>query len=83
MTTEQLASVVGQRPFRPFVLHLADRREIRVTSPEAFAYRGGRIALYIDDDMRVEHIHLLLVVSITEDPARSKRTNDDSSADEE
>ncbi|MGC8640213.1 MAG: hypothetical protein ACP5XB_10105 [Isosphaeraceae bacterium] len=74
MTPAQLASVVNQRPFRPFVLHLADSREIRVTTPEAFAYRGWRVALYIDDDLRIEHIDLLLVVSLTEGPARTKRT---------
>ncbi len=74
MTTEQLSSVVNQRPFRPFVLHLADSREIRVTSPEAFAYRGGRIAVYIDERLRIEHIDLLLVVSLTDDPPRPKKT---------
>jgi len=53
MTTEQLKSAHTRRPFVPFVIRQADGRETRVTHPEALAYGGGRIAVYVPQDGRV------------------------------
>ena len=64
MTTEQLKSAHGRRPFVPFVIRQADGRETRVTHPEALAYGGGRIAVYVHQDGRFEVIDLLLVPTL-------------------
>jgi hypothetical protein len=35
---EEIRKIKNQRPFLPFVVHIADGREIRVTHPDAIAW---------------------------------------------
>lgn len=68
MTTEQFMNHVRAKPFRPFTIHMADGRSIRVTHPEAVAYGGGRTAAVATSRRTFEIIDLLLVPSLeTED----------------
>ena len=64
MTTEQLKSFMSVRPFRPFLIHMADGRSVEVNHPEWIAYAGGRTALVAKPDESFEVIDLLLVPSI-------------------
>ena len=52
MTIEKLRELYGARPFRPFVMHLADGREIPVHHPEymASAPSGRTVVIYQPDD---------------------------------
>jgi hypothetical protein len=64
MTTEQLRSFLGARPFRPFVIHTTDGRSIDVNHPEWVPYAGGRVALVAKPDDSFEVVDLLLVPSL-------------------
>jgi hypothetical protein len=65
LTIEQLKHVYGATPFRPFVLHLADGREITVRSPEFMASSpSGRTIIVYQPDDSFNIIDLLLVTDI-------------------
>lgn len=69
MTTETLQKAIHAQPFRPFVLHLADQRQISIPHPDFIAHRpGGRIALVAGLDDSAEYVDLLLVVSLAYAP---------------
>ncbi len=73
MTTEQFLVHVRARPFKPFVIHMADGRSIRVSHPEAVAYGGGRTAAVATSRKTFEIVDLLLVPSLeTEDAPASQ-----------
>ena len=74
MTTEQLESFIGARPFRAFLIHTADGRAIEVNHPEWIAYAGGRVALVAKPDDSFEVVDLLLVPSLEAKPERAVRT---------
>jgi hypothetical protein len=65
MTVEQMKRAHEARPFRPFTVHLADGRSLRVRHPEllAFSVSGRTISVAAPDDA-FEIVDLLLVVSI-------------------
>ncbi len=64
MTTEGLKSFLTARPFRPFLIHIADGRSVEVNHPEWIAHAGGRIALVAKPDESFEVIDLRLVPSL-------------------
>jgi hypothetical protein len=65
MTIEQLRDAYEAKPFRPFVLHLADGREIPVRHRDfIMAIPSGRtVSIYQPDD-RMNIIDLLLVTDL-------------------
>lgn len=65
MTIEQLRKLYQAEPFRPFVMHLADGRQIPVLHPEfiASAPSGRTITVYQPDDT-ANIIDLLLVTDL-------------------
>ena len=65
MTIEQVRRLYDARPFKPFVIHLADGRRIRVEHPEfmASAPSGRTIIVYQPDDS-FNVIDLLLVTDL-------------------
>jgi len=69
MTIERLRELYNAEPFRAFVLHLADGREIPVHRREfiAAAPSGRTIVVYQPDD-RTNLIDLLLVTDIEISP---------------
>ncbi len=65
MTIEQLKQAYEATPFRPFILHLADGRQLTVRSREfmAAAPSGRTIIVYQPDDS-YNVIDLLLVTDL-------------------
>ena len=70
MTIEQIRSYYTSAPFQPFVIHLADGRQIPVPSREYMmpAPNGRTIAVY-QPDSTVNVIDLLLVTDLELKPA--------------
>jgi hypothetical protein len=65
MTVEQLRSAYNAQPFRPFVIHLADGREVPVRHREfIMTVPSGRTILVCQPDDTVNIIDLLLVTDL-------------------
>jgi hypothetical protein len=65
MTVEQIRAAYQARPFVPFVIHLADGREIPVTSPEfILAVPVSRSFVVYRDDGAYHGVDLLLVTDL-------------------
>ncbi len=65
MTVEQLRAVYRAQPFHPFVLHLADGRQIPVQHPEyILTVPSGRTIFVVQPDDSTNIIDLLLVTDI-------------------
>jgi hypothetical protein len=80
MTIEQLRNFYSARPFRPFVMHLADGREVAVQHPEllATAPSGRTVTVYQADDT-LNVVDLLLVTDLeikpkSTEPRRRRRS---------
>ena len=73
MTTSELRAAHLRRPFIPFTIKQADGTTTRVTHPEALAYRGGRIAVYLQPQGGTEIIDLLLVNALVVDASRERK----------
>jgi hypothetical protein len=72
MTIEQVRTAATAKPFRPFVLHLADGRAIPVLHPEfMLAVPSGRTIVVCQPDDTVNIIDLLLVTDLEFKPARN------------
>jgi hypothetical protein len=68
MTFRQLVRLHDQRPFKPFVVRLADGRALRVSHPEMLARppQEGRTVTVYDHQGLASIVDLLLVVSLDE-----------------
>jgi hypothetical protein len=65
MTIEQLRNLYSAKPFKPFDIHLADRRTLTVEHPEQLAMSPtGRTIHVAHADDTVETVDLLLVVGL-------------------
>ena len=65
MTIEQFRGLYEAQPFQPFVIHLADGRNIPVTSREfIMTVPSGRTLVVAGADDRVHIIDLLLVTDL-------------------
>ena len=70
MTIEQLRNAYESKPFRPFILHLADGRQIPVISREfILAVPSGRTIIVCQPDDTTNIIDLLLVTDLEFKPA--------------
>jgi hypothetical protein len=70
MTIEQLRNAYNARPFRPFVLHLADGREVPVVHREfIMSVPSGRTVVVCQPDDTLNIVDLLLVTDIEIAPA--------------
>lgn len=75
MTLERLAQFHSARPFKPFRVHVADGRSFDVTHPECLAYSPtGRTIVHVKDEEHMEVLDLLLVTSLEQLSARSRRS---------
>jgi hypothetical protein len=71
LTLDDIRDIHHARPFKPFVLHLADGRKLNVMHPEFLAYASrARTLVFVHDDGRVERVNVLLVTSAEELPDR-------------
>ena len=70
MTIEQLHNFYDAQPFKPFVMHLADGREIPVHHRDFMmsAPNGRTVAVYQPDN-RLNVVDLLLVTDVEVKPA--------------
>ena len=70
MTIEKLKALYNAIPFQPFVIHLADRREVQVHHRDfiAAAPSGRKIVVHqLDDSINI--IDLLLVADVVPKPS--------------
>ncbi len=69
MTIEQLRNLYQAQPFQPFVLHLADGRQIPVQHREFLAPSpSGRIVIVYQPDDSFNIVDLLLVTALEVKP---------------
>jgi hypothetical protein len=72
MTIEQLKAAYTAQPFRPFVMHLADGREVPVLHREfMLTVPSGRSVIVCQPDDTVNIVDLLLVTDLEFQPASS------------
>ncbi len=65
MTIEYFRAALRALPFRPFVMHLADGREVPVRHPElAVSTSTGRTTVVVQPDDTLTIIDLLLVTDL-------------------
>lgn len=65
MTIEQIKKIYSAQPFQPFVIHLADGREVQVAHRDfIMAVPSGRILVVALPDDTVDIIDLLLVTDV-------------------
>jgi hypothetical protein len=65
MTLEQFNNALQTQPFRPFVMHLADGREIMVKHPQLVVSTStGRTTVVVQPDDTLNIIDLLLVTDL-------------------
>lgn len=65
MTIEHFRAALRAVPFRPFVMHLADGREVPVRHPElAVSTSTGRTTVVVQPDDTLTIIDLLLVTDL-------------------
>jgi len=64
VTIEELRRFHQAKPFEPFLLHVADGRELPVRHPEFLGFAGGRTAFVGQPDGSFDVVDLLLVTSI-------------------
>jgi hypothetical protein len=70
MTIEQIRRLYEAQPFQPFVIHLADGREIPVPSREFMASApNGRTVVVYQSDSTANIVDLLLVTDLEVKPA--------------
>jgi hypothetical protein len=70
MTIEQLRNVYNAQPFRPFIIHLADGRQVPVHHREFITtVPSGRTVFVFQPDDTVNIIDLLLVTDLEFRPA--------------
>ena len=70
MTIEQLRAAYTAKPFRPFVIHLADGREIPVQHPEfMLTVPSGRTVVVCQPDDTLNIVDLLLVTDLEIKPS--------------
>lgn len=65
MTAEQIKKAQEQAPFHPYLLHLSDRRSIKIHHPDyLWIIPGGRNIAIADDHGAVEIVDLIHVTSL-------------------
>ena len=65
MTTEQLRTARESNPFRPFTIHMADGRSLRVPHRDYLSLSpGGRTVIVYQADEAFSIIDLLLVTEL-------------------
>ena len=70
MTLEELRSVANAQPFRPFVIHLTDGREVPVVHPEIVTtVPSGETILVHQPDNTIDIIDLPQVMRVELMPA--------------
>ena len=75
MTIEKLRTLHEARPFRPFTIHLADGRSVRVEHPEFLARSPSGRTIYVEEPGDLgHHIDLLLLTDLSPDNGARPRS---------
>jgi hypothetical protein len=75
MTIEQLRTVHQAQPFRPFTMHLADGRTLKVPHREFLSHSpSGRTVIVHDSDESFSIVDLLLVTRLEVHAGNGART---------
>ncbi len=75
MTIEQFRNLYDAQPFRPFVIHLADGRQIPVVHREfVMTLPSGRTVVVSQPDDTLNIVDLLLVTDLELKPSDSSAT---------
>lgn len=70
MISEEIRSLLTAGPFRPFTVHFADGKEVKVTHHDsAWLLRNGALLFVEDDAGKVHHITVALITHLTSDSA--------------
>jgi hypothetical protein len=70
MTIDRLRDLYNAQPFRPFVMHMADGRQVPVVHREfIMAVPSGRTVIVVQPDDTVNIVDLLLVTDIELKPS--------------
>ena len=65
MTVERIRSLYQQRPFQPFIIHLADGRQLTVHHNEFLSFfPSGRTIILTQPDDSFNMVDLLLVTDL-------------------
>lgn len=76
MDSRVIREALLQRPFQPFVMRLADGRELVVRHPEYLAVSPRHVLFINDKDYATTWIEPLLVVTLDFDPDQAdKKSN--------
>ena len=74
MTVERFQQALNASPFRPFTIHLADGKAIRVVSPEFVSPSpSGRTVIVWQPDDSMNILDLLLVTNLEVEPSNGQR----------
>ncbi len=68
MKAESLQEVIHASPFRPFVIRIADGKQVVVPHPEWIVFQGNRTAVVMESDDRLHIIDIGLVTRLAFDP---------------
>ena len=71
VTKEALSKVIQREPFQPFVLHIADGREVTVPHRDFIAVGKGVVSI-VDERDSTHTVDALHIVSISDPPRRTK-----------
>jgi hypothetical protein len=70
MTIDRLRDMYNAQPFQPFVMHMADGRQVPVLHPEfIMAVPSGRTVIVVQPDDTVNIVDLLLVTDLELKPS--------------
>ena len=75
MTIKELKKAKDERPFRPFLIHMSDGRELKVPHPDAVAWENddAEIAVCMVPGGGWEVIDVILITSLGIAPPTSAR----------
>ena len=72
MTIEKIRELYSHQPFKPFVIHLADGRQVPVLHREfIMSVPSGRTLIVVQPDDTMNIIDLLLVTDVEVKPHRN------------
>jgi hypothetical protein len=74
MNFQKLRQVSRARPFRPFTIHLADGRDLKVSHPELLIFtRDSRTGVLVTAADEIEIFDVPLVTGVSSSRRRAKR----------
>jgi len=73
MNRDEILAHYHERPFRPFIVHVADGRKLRVDHPEFFAITGQRSIVVAKPAGGIDILDAMLITGIEVPESKSRR----------